>query len=78
MAAIDASMINDIAVVRGALETIAAKAIAADKDGVARQALQVAWDEAAMRVVSTAVRCARPPITSSPKGEGRPVVAGEP
>lgn len=45
VAAIDASMINDIAVVRGALETIAAKAIAADKDGTARQALQAAWDE---------------------------------
>ena len=45
VAAIDASMINDIAVVRGALETIAAKAIAADKDGASRQALQEAWDE---------------------------------
>ena len=44
VAAIDASMINDIAVVRGSLETIAAKAIAADKDGAARQALQKAWD----------------------------------
>ncbi|MBL8928116.1 MAG: GntR family transcriptional regulator [Pseudonocardia sp.] len=45
VASIDAATINDIAVVRSSLEIIAAKAIAADKNGAARVALQKAWDE---------------------------------
>lgn len=45
VAQIDASTINDIAVVRVPLEVIAAKAIAADKDGAAREALRQAWAE---------------------------------
>jgi DNA-binding GntR family transcriptional regulator len=50
VAAIDPAAITDIAVVRASLETIAAKAIASDKDGAAREALRqvwVAYDEAA-------------------------------
>ena len=50
VAEIDSATITDIAVVRAALETLAAKAIASDKDGAAREALRQAWvayDEAA-------------------------------
>jgi DNA-binding GntR family transcriptional regulator len=50
VAGIDAATITDVAVVRAALETIAAKAIATDKDGEARERLRRAWvtyDEAA-------------------------------
>ena len=52
VAAVDASTITDIAVVRSALEVIAAKAIAADKDGSARDALKHAWDDYAAAVAS--------------------------
>lgn len=44
VAAVDASMIQDVAVVRAALETVAAQAIAADGNGAARQALHRAYD----------------------------------
>ena len=50
VADIDAATITDIAVVRAALETIAAKAIATDKDDAAREKLRQVWityDEAA-------------------------------
>jgi DNA-binding GntR family transcriptional regulator len=50
IAGIDAATITDIAVVRASLETIAAKAIASEKDGSARERLRqvwVAYDEAA-------------------------------
>lgn len=50
VAEIDAATITDIAVVRAALETIAAKAIATDKDDAAREKLRQIWityDEAA-------------------------------
>lgn len=50
VAEIDAATITDIAVVRAALETIAAKAIATDKDDAAREKLRQVWityDEAA-------------------------------
>jgi DNA-binding GntR family transcriptional regulator len=50
VAGIDEATITDVAVVRAALETIAAKAIATDKDGAARERLRRAWvtyDEAA-------------------------------
>jgi DNA-binding GntR family transcriptional regulator len=50
VAGIDETTISDIAVVRVALETIAATAIATDASGHAREALQQAWldyDEAA-------------------------------
>jgi len=50
VAGIDPATITDIAVARAALESIAARAIAADKDGAAREALRQAWvayDEAA-------------------------------
>lgn len=43
VAGLDASTISDIAVVRVALETIAASAIATDTSGHAREALQQAW-----------------------------------
>jgi DNA-binding GntR family transcriptional regulator len=42
---IDAQTISDIAVVRTALETIAAKTIAADESGESQQRLRRAWDE---------------------------------
>ena len=44
VAEIDASAITDIAVVRSALESIAAKAIASSKDDSARETLRQAWD----------------------------------
>ena len=50
VADIDAATITDIAVVRAALETIAAKAIATDKDDSVRERLRQVWityDEAA-------------------------------
>jgi len=50
VAEIDAATITDIAVVRAALETIAAKAIATDKDDSVRERLRQVWityDEAA-------------------------------
>jgi DNA-binding GntR family transcriptional regulator len=50
VAEIDSATITDVAVVRAALESIAAKAIASDKHGTAREALRQAWvayDEAA-------------------------------
>lgn len=50
VASLDPATISDIAVVRVALETIAAKAIASDKSGRSRAALERAWaayDEAA-------------------------------
>ena len=50
VAEIDSATITDIAVVRAALESLAAKAIASDKNGTAREALRQAWvayDEAA-------------------------------
>src|SRR6185312_10112825 len=50
VAGIDPATITDIAVARAALESIAAQAIAADKDGATREALRQAWvayDEAA-------------------------------
>ena len=43
VAGIDPAMMTDIAVVRTALETLAAKAIASDKSGHAQAALQQAW-----------------------------------
>lgn len=45
VAAVDAKTITDIAVVRSSLETIAAKAIASDKNGAARKALEKAWTD---------------------------------
>ena len=44
VAEIDASAITDIAVVRSALESIAAKAIASSKDDSARETLRQAWN----------------------------------
>ena len=43
VAGIDAAAISDIAVVRAALESIAAKAIAGDKDPAPREAVRKAW-----------------------------------
>lgn len=45
VAGIDAAAVSDIAVVRTALETIAAKEVAADKSGRSQQFLRQAWQE---------------------------------
>jgi DNA-binding GntR family transcriptional regulator len=50
--AIDAETISDIAVVRSSLETIAAKAIATDKDDTGRKALRQAYEEYAQAAAS--------------------------
>lgn len=43
VASMDRASIQDIAIVRASLETIAAKTIAADEDGASREALRQAW-----------------------------------
>lgn len=45
VAEIDPATLSDIAVVRAALETLAAEAIASDKDGAGREALRRTWAE---------------------------------
>jgi DNA-binding GntR family transcriptional regulator len=58
VATIDESTINDIAVVRVALESLAAKTIAADKKGAARARLRAAW-EPTMRPLGAVTRHSR-------------------